>query len=78
MSKNNAYPPEFKAHVVALALSGEIPKRQVAEDVGSRRRRCFGGSSRPTSTPDAGRRATTDELAELAELRKRNDLPAGP
>ena len=31
---NKRYPPEFKADVVKLALSGDVPKRQIAEDVG--------------------------------------------
>ena len=31
---NKHYPPEFKADVVAMALKGEVTKRQIAEDVG--------------------------------------------
>ena len=31
---NKHYPPEFKADGVAMALKGEVTKRQIAEDVG--------------------------------------------
>ena len=67
---NKHYPPEFKADVVAMALKGEVTKRQIAEDV---------GISEPTLhrwirqfEVDQGEREGTssDEQAELRQLRR--------
>ena len=65
------YPPEFKADVVKLALSGEVPKRQIAEDVGISETTLFRWIKQHDL--DAGGRSdglTSEEQAELRTLRK--------
>ena len=65
------YPPDFKTDVVKLALSGDVPKRQIAEDVGISETTLFRWIRQYEL--DAGRRAdglTSEEQAELRQLRK--------
>ena len=67
---NKHYPPEFKADVVAMALKGEVTKRQIAEDVGiseTTLHRWIGQFE-----VDQGEREGTssDERDELRQLRK--------
>lgn len=65
------YPQEFKDDVVALALKGEVTKKQIAEEVGISETTLYRWIKR--AEIDQGRRegATSDELEELRELRKR-------
>ena len=65
------YPPEFKADVVRLALSGDVPKRQIAEDVGISETTLFRWIKRHEL--DTGGRTdglTSEQQAELRQLRK--------
>ena len=68
---NKHYPPEFKADVVALARRGEVPKKQIAADVGISETTLYRWIRQVEI--DEGRRdgASSDELEELRELRKR-------
>jgi transposase len=71
MSKSNKhYPPEFKADVVAMVKQGDVPKRQIAENVGISETTLFRWIRQ--HDVDAGERegATTEELEELRQLRK--------
>lgn len=65
------YPPEFKTDVVKLALSGEVPKRQIAEDVGISETTLFRWI-RQHELDTGGRRdgLTSQEQAELRQLRR--------
>lgn len=67
---NKYYPPEFKAEVVAMALKGEVTKRQVAEDVGISETTLHRWIRQ--YEVDEGQRAgtTTEEHKELLQLRK--------
>ena len=67
---NKHYPEEFKRDIVALARAGETSNKQIAEDVGISETTLYRWIRR--FDVDEGRRAgaTSDELAELAQLRK--------
>ena len=65
------YPPEFKADVVRLALSGEVPKRQVAANVGISETTLFRWIKQhglDTGTRSDG--LTSEEQDELRQLRR--------
>lgn len=67
---NKFYPEGFKRDIVALARTGETSKRQIAADVGIAETTLYRWIKR--YDVDEGRRpgASSDELAELAQLRK--------
>lgn len=67
----NKYPPEFKKDVVALARRGEITKRQIAKDVGISETTLHRWIKQVEIDEGAREGATSDELEELRELRKR-------
>lgn len=68
---NKRYPPEFKADVVAFARSGEVPKKQIAAEVGISETTLYRWIKRADIDAGAREGATSDELEELRELRKR-------
>lgn|SRR6056297_323424 len=69
-NSSRKYPDEFKRDIVALARKGETPKKQIAADVGISETTLYRWIKR--FDVDEGRRAgaTSDELAELAQLRR--------
>ena len=69
-NSSRSYPEEFKRDIVALARTGETPKKQIAADVGISETTLYRWIKR--FDVDEGRRpgATSDELTELAQLRK--------
>lgn len=65
------YPPEFKTDVVKLAMSGEVPKRQVAEDMGISETTLFRWiKQHDIDNGDRSDGMTSEEQAELRTLRK--------
>ena len=69
-----AFPVEFRRDVVAVARKGEAPVSQIAKDFGISES-CLHRWLRLADIEDGVRPGvTTDESAELRELRKRNRL----
>ena len=67
---NKHYPPEFKADVVAMALKGEVTKRQIAEDVGISETTLHRWIKQFEVDHREREGASTDEQKEVAQLRK--------
>ncbi len=69
-NSSRKYPEEFKRDTVASARKGETSKKQIAADVGSSETTLYRWIKRFDA--DEGRRtgATSDELTELAQLRR--------
>ena len=64
------YPPEFKADIVALALKGEVTKRQIAEDVGISETTLHRWIRQHEVDQGEREGTSSDEQAELRQLRK--------
>lgn len=68
---NRHYPEEFKRDVVALARKGEVPKKQIADDMGIAETTLYRWIARYDTDREDRSGASSDELAELTSLRKR-------
>jgi transposase len=67
-----AFPPEFRADVVAVARKGEAPVAQIAKDFGISES-CLHRWLHLADIEDGARPGTTSaESSELRELKKRN------
>lgn len=69
------HPPEFRRRAVELARLGEQPIAQIAKDLGiseSCLRNWMAQADVDEGKNTAGPRLSTDERAELVELRKKN------
>ena len=64
--------PEFRRRAVELARLREKPIAQIAKDLGIAESVCGAGWPRPTSTRARSEGLTSDERAELVELRREN------
>jgi transposase len=65
------YPPEFRADVVAVARRSEIPVRQLAADFGVSESTLHRWMRQAQVDAGAREGATSQDLDELRELRKR-------
>jgi transposase len=69
-SSNKHYPAEFKADVVAMARRGEVPKRQIAKDIGISETTLFRWIKQADIDDGVREGPTSDELEELRQLRR--------